>query len=115
MVLTNERAEKLANYLTADVNKAKELVDLPVEDAVKAINADGYDFTVEELKEFGAELQKIAENMDSNGELSADALEDVAGGLVVTGAVAAALITAGTTMFLAGVTGGYKVARDRGW
>lgn len=115
MVLTNERAEMLANYLTADVNKAKELVDLPVEDAVKAINADGFDFTVDELKEFGTQLQKIAEKMNSNGELSADVLEDVAGGLVVSGAVAAALITSGTTLFLAGVTGGYKVARDRGW
>lgn len=115
MVLTNERAEMLANYLTSDVSKAKELVDLPVEDAVKAINADGFDFTVDELKEFGEEMQKIAENMGSNGELSAEALEDVAGGLVVSGAVAAALISAGTTLFLAGVTGGYKVARDRGW
>lgn len=111
MVLTNERAEMLANYLTADVNKAKELVDLPVEDAVKAINADGYDFTVDELKDFGEILQSVAGNANADGEIDAEALDNVAGGVVIS----AAVLGAGVTLFCAGVTAGYKVARDRGW
>lgn len=111
MVLTNERAEMLANYLTADVSKAKELVDLPVEDAVKAINADGYDFKVDELKDFGEILQSVAGNANADGEIDAEALDNVAGGVVVS----AAVLGAGVTLFCAGVTFGYKVARDRGW
>ena len=104
MVLTNERAEMLANYLTADVNKAKELVDLPVEDAVKAINADGYDFTVDELKDFGEILQSVAGNANADGEIDAEALDNVAGGVVIS----AAVLGAGVTLFCAGVTAGYK-------
>ncbi len=115
MVLTSERAEKLANYFVADANKAKELMDLPADEALKVINADGFDFTVEELRDFSEELKRIAEMANSDGELSVDTLDNVAGGVVVSGAVAAALIGAGVAMFTAGVTFGYKVARDRGW
>ena len=111
MVLTNERAEMLANYLTADVNKAKELVELPVEEAVKAINAEGFDFTVDELKDFGEILQSVASNANEDGEIDADALDNVAGGVVISGAV----LAAGVSLFTFGVGAGYKVARDRGW
>lgn len=111
MVLSNERAEVLANYLTADTNKAKELLDLPAEDAVKAINADGYDFTADELKDFGEVMQKVSSVANENGEIDVESLDNVAGGVVIS----AAVLGAGVTLFCAGVTFGYTVARDRGW
>lgn len=111
MVLTNERAEMLANYLTADVNKAKKLIDLPVEDALKEINAEGFDFSIDELKDFGEILQNVVSVANEDGEIDADTLDNIAGGVVIS----AAVLGAGVTLFCAGVTFGYKVARDRGW
>lgn len=111
MVLTNERAEKLANYLAADADRAKKLVDLPVDEAVKAINADGFDFSADELKDFGEVMQKVSSAVGENGELDEDALGNVAGGIVIS----AAVLGAGVTLFTFGVGFGYKVARERGW
>lgn len=111
-MLTNERAEKLANYLTADKERAQKLLEATPEEAVKQINADGNDFTVEEIIEFGAQLQKVAaQGGNAEGELSEEALSDVAGGVVISSAV----LAAGVALFTAGVTFGYTVARDRGW
>ena len=111
MVLTNDRAEKLSAYLTADIERAKGRIELSPEEAAAKINADGFDFTAEEIKEFGDELQKVAAVQSEGGELSEDALSEVAGGIVIS----AAVLAAGVTLFTAGVTFGYKVARDRGW
>ena len=111
MSLTNERSEKLATFLTADIDRAKTLLELTPEEAVEKINADGYDFTSEEIKEFGVQLQQVATLQNEDGELSEDALSEVAGGVVIS----AAVLAAGVTLFTAGVTFGYKVARDRGW
>lgn len=114
-MLTNERAELLAKYLTDDKERAKALLELTPEDAAAKINADGFDFSVEEVKEFGVQLQTISQAMNADGELNIEDLDNVAGGLVVSTGVACALIGAGVTMFTAGVTFGYQVARDRGW
>ena len=111
MALTNERAEMLVNYLTSDMERANKLVEMSVEDATSAINADGYDFTNDELKDFGELVQNVASVANEDGEIDAESLENVSGGFVVE----AAVLTAGVTLFLAGVSGGYKVARDRGW
>lgn len=115
MSLTTERAEILAKYLLSNEERAKQLVNTPVDEAVKEINADGFDFTVDELKEFGESMKTIAEKAENKDELSMESLEDVSGGLVVSGAVAAALIGAAVTLFTTGVSHGYKVARERGW
>ena len=80
MAMTIERAEKLAAYLKADPAKTKELLELPVEEALAKINADGNDFTVEELKEFDEAMVNAEENKD--GELDASALEGVSGGAI---------------------------------
>lgn len=110
MVLSDERVQRISDYLLADTERAKRLVDLSPENAVLDMNADGNDFTVEELREFGGQMQAYAAQ-SANGELSEDALSDVAGGIVVSSAVFAA----GVGLFTAGVTFGYTVARDRGW
>lgn len=111
MILTNERSERLSAYLTADIERAKSLIELTPEEAVAKINADGNDFTVDEIKEFGDQLQKVAASQSEDGELTEDALSEVAGGVVI----AAGVLAAGVALFTAGVTFGYKVARDRGW
>ena len=111
MVLTNERSEKLSEYLTTDIERAKILINLTPGEAAAKINADGFDFTVDEIMEFGEQLQKVAASQSEEGELSEEALSEVAGGIVIS----AAVLAAGVALFTAGVTFGYTVARDRGW
>ena len=110
MALTGERAEMLSNYLTADIDRARKLVDLPAEEALALINADNHDFTIDELKDFRDVMVQISKKSE-DGELDDSALEEVAGGIVIS----AAVLAAGVALFTAGVTFGYTVARDRGW
>lgn len=77
MALTEARAEMLANYLTADKDRAAKLLGLSPEEALAQMNADGNDFTLEELGDFNEALKAA---LAEEGELDADALDDVAGG-----------------------------------
>ena len=97
MAMNEERIKKLSEVLNADVEQAKQVVAMQPEEAVKLINAKGYDFTVEELVEYGTILRKMAE-ADS---LSEEDLEKVAGGIdfVVIGAT-----FVGTVLFNIGRT-----------
>ena len=81
MALTKERAEVLASYLTADKERAEELLKLSPEEAIQKINADGNNFTMEEVKEFGTTLASVAKKMSENSEMNENDLEEVAGGL----------------------------------
>ena len=103
MVLTEARAKLLADYLMSDQEKAKRLFDMEPEDALKEINADGYDFTVEELIDFGKAMS-LAANKE---ELSAEDLENVAGGI---GIVATYCIACGIA-----IACGYGVGRLNKW
>lgn len=89
-MLTNERAELIGNYLTADKERAAALLALSPEEAVAKINAEGHDFTADEIEEFGKNLKAAAQA----DELDENALEDVSGGLA----------TAAATVYLACVT-----------
>lgn len=77
MMLTDERGKKLMEYFEADPARAQELLDLPVDEALAKINAEGHDFTQEELEAFDALL---CAEPEATGELDAEALDDVAGG-----------------------------------
>jgi lactobin A/cerein 7B family class IIb bacteriocin len=110
MVLTDERAKKLSDYLVSDVERAQRLVDLPADEALVLINAEGNDFTIDEIKDFGLVMEHVSQS-NKDEELNEEELEEVAGGIVITSAV----LAAGVALFTAGVTFGYKVARDRGW
>lgn len=86
MAITIERAEQITGFLTADTDRARQLVAMEPAEAVKAINAQGYDFTEEEIKEYGEALKLAA----TQGELSEENLDEVAGGvgpLAVAGAI----------------------------
>lgn len=105
-MLTNERADLLAAYLDADIQNAKELFELSPADAAIRINANGYDFSVEEITEFGVQLKKAVE-MAREGELSEDTLDNVFGGLVVEGVVISCIAL--------GFKIGSALAQNYGW
>lgn len=87
MSMTIERTEAFANYLKADVDRANKLIELAPEDALKVINADGNDFTLEEITEFGENLKAVAMQNQSD-ELDEASLENVSGGVIATAAAA---------------------------
>lgn len=103
-MLTQERAQILANYLNADIDRAKKLLEMAPEAAMNEINAAGHDFTVEEIVEFGKQLQAAAAQ---EGELDEEALNNVAGGLVVEGVVISCVAL--------GFKIGTDLAKNYGW
>lgn len=109
-MLTNERAELIAKYLTDNQERAKALLELSAEEAAAKINADGFDFSVDEIREFGQQLQMIADAQSKNGELNAEDLENVAGGAFIT------LTAAGLfTVFCTCCGAGWMMAERHGW
>lgn len=64
----------------------KKLLAMSAEEVSVWMKDQGCDFTAEEVKEVGAELQKAAETQKS-GELDADELDSVAGGASMARAV----------------------------
>lgn len=105
-MLTNERAEEIAKYMTDDKNRAKALLELSPAEAAEKMSADGHNFSVEEVTEFGKQL-KMAAMATKDGELSEDALNDVSGGVVVEG-VAIACVSLGYAI-------GSSLAKNFGW
>ena len=83
MALTQERATVITEFLEADLDRAKKLFDLGPDAALKEINAAGNDFTIEEINEYGEAAKKAS----AQGELDADALDNVAGGSFVAAGV----------------------------
>jgi predicted ribosomally synthesized peptide with nif11-like leader len=94
--MTETRAKALSEFLTADADRAKDLLTKEPEEALKVINANGFDFTVDELKEFGAAVRKAAEA----DELSEASLEGVSGGVITESVIGIAFV--GTVLFAAG-------------
>lgn len=84
-MLTQERIEKLADFLKADVDRANKLAEMSPEEVATVINNEGYDFTVDEIKEFGEGFKAAA----AQGELSEENLDQVSGGVILITAAAA--------------------------
>ncbi len=76
MALSPERRKMLADYLTENEERTLELFNAKPETVLAKINADGYDFTAEELTEY---LEYVQDVLGAD-ELDEDALEDVSGG-----------------------------------
>ena len=95
MKMNEKRAEALSNFLTSDPERAKTLLSMEPDEALVAINAAGYDFTIDELTEFGAEVRRVSL---LNDEISEENLEEVAGG--VAGVITIAFV--GTVCFAVG-------------
>ncbi len=88
--MTNERAEILVAFLKEDDDRASKIFELAatvsVEAAAEEANKYGYDFSGEEIESLMDQLAAVSA-AGANGELDADALENVSGGLVITTAV----------------------------
>ena len=78
MTITKEKIEALAKYMGENEERAEMLMALSAEEACAKINADGYDFTTEELAEFAQGFAKALNVKE--GEMSEEDLFDVAGG-----------------------------------
>lgn len=102
--MTNERIEAITKALTADESQISALFEMEPAEAAAKLAEKGYNFTADELVEYGKLLDQAKKNAEgANGELDEDALENVAGGAV--GLV---------TVALAGVAVGYW-AYGRNW
>lgn len=80
MAINSDRLEALAVYLDENPERAEYLIALSAEEAAVKINADGHDFTCEELGAYAKEIDKLIPNQ--NGELDEESLDDVAGGRI---------------------------------
>ena len=112
MNMNAERVELLSAFLVEDKERAYRLLEMEAEEATAEINANGYDFTVEEIQEYGKKLVSV---MNREGELTEESLENVAGGF----AIEAAILAAGVTLFVAGLSAsvaiGVAIANKKGW
>jgi len=108
MVLTEEKAKVISEFLMADKERGQRLLTLSPEEATKEMNAAGCDISVDELVEFGGAMAQSAGNEAAGKEELSDAdLDSVAGGL---GPVAAYAIACGIALAC-----GYGVGRLEKW
>lgn len=90
--MTNERIAQITNALMADEAEVKALFELEPADAAKALAKKGYDFTGEELVEYGKILEQEKKSVEFGTELTEDVLDNVAGGGLVAAGVAGVLV-----------------------
>lgn len=109
MMLTEERAKVLSDYLMADEARMEMLMTLSPEEAADKLKAEGMDFSVEEITEFGAQVQKAAMN-SQEGELDEEALGEVSGGVVSVAAAGVYLTCVGV-----GIKLGSAAAKNWKW
>lgn len=95
--MTNDRINEISEYLVKDTNAAKELMEMTPENAASKMIADGFEVTADELIEFGEELKKV--NVNTEGELKENDLENVSGGLLAS------------TVILGGIAIGYALGK----
>ena len=77
MVITDARVEMLAHALMKDMEFTKEIAEMEAEDAAKALQEKGFDFTAEELCAFVDDLNAFIAENEQLGEAD---LDNVAGG-----------------------------------
>lgn len=92
--MNEERVQVLAEYLSEDADRAQRLLGMDVNEAQQAINADGYDFSVEELQQFAEKLVAVGV-ANKEGELNAEDLDSVSGGILASTCVAIGLFAIG--------------------
>jgi len=78
MVLTHERAYTLTKVMNADKERAKAFLNLNAEDATVQINSLGYDFKIEEIREYGNAISCYM-----GGHIRDDILSDISGGMII--------------------------------
>ena len=76
MALTHERAYLLTKIINADKERGKMLLSLNAEEATAQIKSLGYDFEVEEIREYGKAVRNYM-----GGHMKEHDLDDVIGGV----------------------------------
>lgn len=76
--MTNERIQTIAEALASNDELRQTVVAMEATDAAETLNKAGYDFTADELIEFG----EFAKELSANGELDLEELDSVAGGSI---------------------------------
>lgn len=103
MTLTEEKAKVISEYLMADKERARKLLEISPEEAAKIMNEAGCAVTADDLIEFG----KVMAQASDKEELSDEELDNVAGGL---GVIATYAIACGIAIVC-----GYGVGRLEKW
>ena len=85
-MIAQERVKTLLEVLCADLERSKELAELGSSEALEQINILGYDFTLDEIMEFGMLVREAQKNHAIGEELSLETLDEVAGGCERVGA-----------------------------
>jgi len=70
MALTHKRAFMLTKIINADKERAKSLLRLEAEEVTAKINALGYDFKMEEIREYGKAIRNYMGGHVRDGELN---------------------------------------------
>ncbi len=98
-MIAESRINEIALAMGTDENRIKALVELSPEEAAAELNKQGYNFTTEEIIDFGAYIVNTTKAKD---EVDEEMLEQVSGGSVTA------------AVFVAGVIIG-MVANKKGW
>lgn len=76
MTITHERAYLLTKIINADKERAKVLLSLDANDATVQLKAFGYDFEVEEVREYGKAIRAYM-----GGHMRESDLDNIVGGI----------------------------------
>lgn len=97
MTISSERAENLTKYFTDDKDRARNIFSLPLSDACRIINSDGFDYTEEELRDYAEYIRRSFAGCDK--EIGVIELDDVSGG------VATEMVLASISSLLSSIEG----------
>lgn len=78
--MTNDRSLILADVLLEDKEYAEKLLRMSPEAAAEELSKKGYDFSANELIEFGNELSETSKIYSETGELDEEVLGKVSAG-----------------------------------
>ena len=79
----SERKDMFFETVFKDEETAQKYLAMSPEEIAAELNASGFDYSADEIKSYGEDLQKQIEKLRSN-ELDEEALDDVAGGKMST-------------------------------
>ena len=80
--MTEERLQLFLDALNSDLEYAKKIVQLDIQEMTNSLNQKGYDFTQKEIEEVGRIFREIANrSADENGELSEGVMKHISGGV----------------------------------
>lgn len=90
--MTTQRISQITEALLKNESEVPALFELSPADAAAKLAQMGFDFTEEELVEYGKILNEEKKQAESGSELSEDALDNVSGGGLLAAAVAGVIV-----------------------